>query len=84
MFLVGLETRLDDNSIGSGQATSNGPLWLSGVLHSPEYNSIFDTLSNRLRGLCDSFRLSYFLGGLRDDIRLPVGMLNLDNILLIT
>jgi hypothetical protein len=32
-------------------------------------------LSNRLRGLTKPYKLSYFLSGLKDDIRLPVRML---------
>lgn len=45
-----------------------------------EYTSQFEALSNRLRGISEKNRLSYFLSGLRDDIRLPVRMLNPANL----
>lgn len=31
----------------------------------------FEVLSNRLRGLLENYKLSYFLSGLKDEIRLP-------------
>jgi len=40
-----------------------------------EYTSQFESLSNRLRGLSDKNKLSCFLSGLKDDIRLPLRML---------
>jgi hypothetical protein len=39
------------------------------------YKAQFEALSNRLRGLTKPYKLSYFLSGLKDDIRLPVRML---------
>ncbi|KAG2666849.1 hypothetical protein I3843_15G081700 [Carya illinoinensis] len=39
-----------------------------------EYKSHFEELSNRLRGLSESFKLSCFLSGLKDEIRLTVRM----------
>lgn len=36
-----------------------------------EYKIHFESLSNRLRGLSDHYKLSYFLSGLQDEIRLP-------------
>lgn len=36
----------------------------------------FESLSNRLRGLSESHKLSYFLSGLKDEIRLSVRMFN--------
>ena len=33
-------------------------------------------LSNRIKGLSAAHKLSYFLSGLRDEIRLPMRMLN--------
>jgi hypothetical protein len=41
-----------------------------------EYTTQFEALSNRLRGVSDKNRLSCFLSGLKDEIRLPVRMLN--------
>lgn len=41
-----------------------------------EYTPQFASLSNQLRGVSEKNRLSYFLSGLRDNIRLPVQMLN--------
>jgi len=37
-------------------------------------------LSNRVRGLFDSHRLSCFLGGLKEEIRMGVRMLNPQNL----
>ena len=39
------------------------------------YKGNFEILSNRIVGLFESHKLSYFLGGLRDEIRLLVRML---------
>lgn len=41
-----------------------------------EYTTQFKSLSNRLRGIFDKNCLSCFLSGLKDDIRLPLRMLN--------
>lgn len=46
-----------------------------------EYKCKFEALSSRLRGLSESYKLSCFLSGLRDDIRLPVRMFKPDNLL---
>jgi hypothetical protein len=37
-----------------------------------DYNERFEALSNRVRGVDNHNRVSYFLGGLKDDIRLPI------------
>ncbi|XP_035543593.1 uncharacterized protein LOC118347680 [Juglans regia] len=47
-----------------------------------EYKAQFESLSNRLRGLSEQYKLSCFLSGLRDDIRLTVRMFNPHNLLL--
>lgn len=39
-----------------------------------EYKEKFEALSNRLRGLSETYKLSCFLSGLKDEIRLPVRM----------
>jgi hypothetical protein len=39
-----------------------------------DYKERFEALSNRVRGVDDHNRVSCFLGGLKDDIRLPVCM----------
>lgn len=41
-----------------------------------DYKTQFESLSLRLRGLSDNYKLSCFLSGLRDDIRLPVRIFN--------
>ncbi|XP_075665827.1 uncharacterized protein LOC142635577 [Castanea sativa] len=40
------------------------------------YKAQFEVLSNRIKGLSPTHKLSCFLGGLKDEIRLPVRMLN--------
>ena len=40
------------------------------------YKAQFEALSNRIRDLSENHKLSCFLSGLRDEIRLPVKMLN--------
>ncbi|RVW59679.1 Transposon Tf2-8 polyprotein [Vitis vinifera] len=44
------------------------------------YKSQFEALSNQLRGLAESYKLSCFLSGLREDIRFMVRMLNPSNL----
>ena len=39
-----------------------------------DYKERFEALSNKVRGIDDHNRVSCFLGGLKDDIRLPVRM----------
>ena len=39
------------------------------------YKGTFEILSNRITGLSESHKLSCFLSGLKDEIRLPVRML---------
>lgn len=45
-----------------------------------EYKSQFEALANRVRGLNESHKLSFFLSGLKDEIRLMVRMLSPSNI----
>ena len=40
------------------------------------YKGQFEALSNKIRGLSDSHKLSCFLSGLKDEVRLPVKMFN--------
>ena len=40
------------------------------------YEGEFEALANRIRGLSPQHKLSYFLSGLKDEVRLPVRMLN--------
>ena len=40
------------------------------------YKAEFEALSNRIKGLSSTHKMSCFLSGLRDEIRLPVRMLN--------
>lgn len=41
-----------------------------------EYTTQFESLSNRLRRLFDKYKLSCFLSGLKDEVRLPLDMLS--------
>ena len=43
------------------------------------YKGQFEALSNRIRGLSDSHKLSCFLSGLKDEVRLPVKVLKSKN-----
>lgn len=45
-----------------------------------EYKGQFEALANRLKGLDEGYKLSCFLSGLKDEIRLMVRMLNPNNI----
>lgn len=45
-----------------------------------EYKAQFETLSNRLSGLLDAYKLSYFLSGVKDEIRIPMRMFNPSNL----
>lgn len=45
-----------------------------------DYTAQFEALSNRLRGLSEANRLSCFLSGLKDEIRLPLRMLKPQNL----
>jgi hypothetical protein len=45
------------------------------------YKAQFEGLSNRLRGLSEQHKLSFFLSGLKDEIRLPIRMLNPFNLI---
>ncbi|KAJ0093889.1 hypothetical protein Patl1_27117 [Pistacia atlantica] len=45
-----------------------------------DYKSQFDALSNQLKGLVESYELSCFLSGLREDIQFVVRMLNPSNL----
>ena len=38
------------------------------------YKRQFEALSNRIRNLSEAHKLSYFMSGLRDDVRLAVKM----------
>lgn len=40
------------------------------------YKAQFEAFSNRLKGLSEKHKLSYFLSGLKDEIRLLVRMMN--------
>lgn len=44
------------------------------------YKAQFESLSNRLKGLFEKCKLSYFLSGLKDEIRLLARMLSLINL----
>ena len=44
------------------------------------YKGQFEALSNRIKGLSDSHKLSCFLSGLKDEVRLPMKILNPKNL----
>lgn len=44
------------------------------------YKAQFEVLLNSLKGLSKRHKLSFFLSGLKDEIRLPVKMLSLINL----
>lgn len=44
------------------------------------YKGRFEALSNKIKGLSDSHKLSCFLSGLKDEVRLPVKMLHPKNL----
>lgn len=44
------------------------------------YKGQFEALSDRIRGLFDCHKLSCFFNGLKDEVRLPVKMLNPKNL----
>ncbi|KAA8532322.1 hypothetical protein F0562_032355 [Nyssa sinensis] len=39
-----------------------------------EYQSQFEILSNKIKGITEEFRVSTFISGLRDDLKIPVAM----------
>lgn len=45
-----------------------------------DYKCRFESIANRLKGLSKRYKLSYFLGGFRDGIRLTVRIFNPSNI----
>lgn len=45
-----------------------------------DYKARFEAPSKRLRGLFDTYKLSYFHSGLCDDIRLPIRICNPPNL----
>lgn len=46
----------------------------------PIYISQFECLSRRLKSLSKKYKLNYFLSRLKDDIQLPIHMLNTINL----
>ena len=44
------------------------------------YKVEFEVVSNRIKGLSPLHKLSCFLSGLKDEIRIPVRMLNLQSL----
>ena len=44
------------------------------------YKGQFEVLSNKMRGLSNNHKLSCFLSGLKDEVRLPMKMLNPKNL----
>jgi hypothetical protein len=62
-----------------GKGSYNDPMETLSKLKqtgSLEYKTQFEVLASRVLRLIDSHKLSMFLGGLRDDIRVPVRMFN--------
>ena len=71
-FLQALLTRFGPTYDNPMEALKK--LWQTTTM--AEYTSQFESLSNQLRGIFDKNHLSCFLGGLKDEIRLPLRMLN--------
>ena len=71
-FVQALQTRF-------GTTTYDDPMEaltrLKQVTSVVAYKGNFEILSNRIMGLFESYKLSCFLSGLKDEIRLPVRML---------
>ena len=70
-FLVAIQVRYGKGSYDDPMETLSK---LKQVGSLDEYKTQFEVLVNRVLRLIDSHKLSMFLGGLRDDIRLPVRM----------
>jgi hypothetical protein len=72
-FLVAIQVRFGKGAYDDPMETLS-KLKQTGALE--EYKTQFEVLANRVLRLIDSHKVSMFLGGLRDDIRLPVRMFN--------
>jgi hypothetical protein len=72
-FLAAIQVRFGNSSYDDPTETLS-KLKQTGSLE--EYKTQFEELANKVLRLIDSHKLSMFLGGLRDDIRLPVRMFN--------
>lgn len=72
-FLKALQTRFGTGSYDDPMETLV-KLKQTGSIE--EFKSRFETLANRVHDLPDHLKLSCFLGGLKDEIRLPVRMFN--------
>jgi hypothetical protein len=68
-FLIAIQVRFGRGSYDDPMETLS-KLKQTGSLDN--YKTQFEILANRVHRLIDPHKLSYFLGGLRDDIRLPV------------
>lgn len=70
-FVSALKTRF-------GPSEYKDPVWaftkLKQVGTVEEYYSQFEALSNRIKGLTEEFKISTFISGLRDDLRIMVTM----------
>ncbi|XP_059456434.1 uncharacterized protein LOC132186472 [Corylus avellana] len=72
-FLIAIQVRFGKGAYDDPMETLSK---LKQVGSLEEYKTQFEILANRVLLLIDSHKLSMFLGGLRDDIRLPVRMFN--------
>jgi hypothetical protein len=72
-FLIAIQVRFGRGSYDDPMETLS-KLKQTGSLD--DYKTQFEILANRVHRLIDPHKLSCFLGGLRDDIRLPVRMFN--------
>jgi hypothetical protein len=76
-FLTTLQTRFEK---GSYDDPMEALVKLKQTASVKVYKCQFETLANRVIGLLDYLKLSCFLGGLSDDIQLPVRMFHLNTI----
>jgi hypothetical protein len=72
-FLKALKTRFGRGSYDDPMESLVSPKQTRSI---EEYKSQFKLLANRVVGLLENLKLSCFLGGLSEDIRLPVRMFN--------
>ena len=76
-FLVALLTRFGSTAY---EDPMESLIRLRQISNFVVYKGQFEALSNRITGLSDSHKLSYFLSGLKDEVRLPLKMLHPKNL----
>jgi hypothetical protein len=72
-FLIAIQVRFGRGSYDDPLETLSK---LKQIGSFDDYKTQFEILANRVHRLIDPYKLSHFLGGLKNDIRLPVRMFN--------